>query len=260
MPKQTKTRLSRGLFVDRDVERLRQQLAGFQPYLSNRSSSGSLSDFDQNTEQLLSDLFGSASDILEAYQYAKLGEAAGLINLPEEAQESGTQDVGRESLQQRKRVLESAISKLEAHRSGKGKLRRDSTKGNPIPRVADYMSSDVRSIAVNATLKQAGRMLQKFKVGSLLVDDNRRYIGIITDTDLSRKAVARALDPSTTLVKVCMSNPIISIEDSEPITEAVKLMKESGVRHLAITEDRTIIGILSVSDVLRYYMSATRDE
>ncbi|HJU05331.1 MAG TPA: CBS domain-containing protein [Nitrospiraceae bacterium] len=259
MPKQIKTRLSRGLFVDRDVERLRQQLVRFQPYLSRRSTPDSLIDFDQATEQLLSDLFGSTSEILEAYQYAKLGEAAGLINMPEEAQESGAQDVDRESLQQRKRVLESAVSELEAHQSGKGK-RQDPAKRRSVPRVADYMSPDVRSIAVSATLKQAGRMLQKFKVGSLLVDDNRRYIGIITDTDLSRKAVARALDPSTTLVKTCMSHPIISIEDSEPITEAVKLMKESGVRHLAITEDRTIIGILSVSDVLRYYMNAAKDE
>ena len=121
------------------------------------------------------------------------------------------------------------------------------------PRVSDYMSSDVRSIAADAPLKDAGRLLQKLKVGSLLVDDHRRYIGIITDTDLSRKAVARGLDPTTTPVKSCMSKPVITIEDSEPLTAAVKLMRDHGVRHLAVTEDETIIGILSLSDLLRYY-------
>jgi signal-transduction protein with cAMP-binding, CBS, and nucleotidyltransferase domain len=85
------------------------------------------------------------------------------------------------------------------------------------------------------------------------VDDGQRYIGIITDTDLSRKGVARGLDPSSTTVKSCMTRPIVSIEDSEDITAAVALMKAKGIRHLAITEDGTIIGILSVSDVLRYY-------
>ncbi len=255
MTKQTKTRLSRGLFVDRDVERLRQQLARFKPFLSRRANAESLAEFDQATEQLLSAIFGEASEIAEAYEYAKVGEAASLVNLPEEAQESGTQDIDRESLQQRKRVLESAVSELETHHADKGKTSYGGSKRGRVPRVAEYMSSDVRSIALNATLKEAGRLLQKLKVGSLLVDDDRRYIGIITDTDLSRKAVARGLNPSTTTVKTCMSNPIISIEDSEPITEAVKLMKDEGVRHLAVTEDRTIIGVLSLSDILRYYMS-----
>ncbi|MGH7231788.1 MAG: CBS domain-containing protein [Nitrospiraceae bacterium] len=255
MQKQIKTRLRRGLFVDRDIERLRQQLAQFKPFLSRRSNVGTLADFDQAAEQLLSEIFGDASDLAEAYEYAKVGEAASLINLPEEAQENGTQDVDRESLQQRKRVLESAVSELESLHAGGSKSSRKSA-GRLVPRVAEYMSSDVRSIAADAMLKQAGRLLQKLKVGSLLVDDDRRYIGIITDTDLSRKAVARGLDPSATPVKTCMSNPIISIEDTEPITEAVRLMKENGVRHLAVTEDRTIIGVLSLSDVLRYYMNA----
>lgn len=252
MHKHLKTRLVRGLFIDRNIERLQQQLSRFQPLLSGRKTGAALADFDQATERLLSQMFGEASEILEAYEYAKLGEAAGLVNLPEEAQESGAQDVERESLQQRKRVLESAISEVETRRPDESRKSRRGSKGSE-PRVSDYMSSEVRSIAVDATLKEAGRLLQKMKVGSLLVDDDRRYIGIITDTDLSRKAVARGLDPSTTPVKACMSRPILTIEDDEPLSKAVKMMKEHGVRRLAVTEDETIIGILSVSDVLRYY-------
>ena len=137
MTKQTKTRLSRGLFVDRDVERLRQQLVSFKPFISRRVNAESLAEFDQATEQLLSAIFGEASEIAEAYEYAKVGEAASLINLPEEAQESGTQDIDRESLQQRKRVLESAVSELETHHADKGKTSRDGSKRRPVPRVAE---------------------------------------------------------------------------------------------------------------------------
>lgn len=121
------------------------------------------------------------------------------------------------------------------------------------PRVTDYMSEEVRSIHLEATLKEVGKVLQRYKIGALLVDDGKRYVGIITDSDLSRKAVAQGLDPSTTRVKQCMSKTIISIEDDEPLIEAVKLMKNKGIRHLAVTKDNTIIGILSVSDLLRYY-------
>lgn len=249
MQKRVNARPGRRIFVDRDVERLREQLGRIKPFLSRRKAPGSLEEFDQATERLLSRIFGPASDVLETYTYAKLGEAASLVNLPEEAQEGGVHNVEGESLQQRKRVLESAISELEAQ-GGRA-------VGKSVPlaglTVADYMSRDVRSVHLDATLREAGRLLSKWKVGSLLVDDHRRYIGIITDTDLSRKAVGRGLDPNTTSVRTCMSKPVISIEDSEPLAAAIALMKSKGVRHLAVTEDQTIIGILSVSDVLRAY-------
>ena len=47
------------------------------------------------------------------------------------------------------------------------------------------------AVCTNASIKEAGRLPQKWRIGSLLVDDGSRYIGIITDTDLSRKAVAK---------------------------------------------------------------------
>jgi CBS domain-containing protein len=249
MPKRVNTRLARGLFVDRDIQRLRQQLVRFQPFLSRRLPTGSIDEFDTAAERLLTQIFGEGSDQREAYEYAKSGEAASLINLPEEAQESGARDVYRESLQQRKRVLESCISELESYRPAV-KRSGDLLIG---ARVADYMSHDVRSVHKDASLKEAARLLQKWRVGSLLVDDDSRYIGIITDTDLSRKAVARGLDPSTTTVKTCMSKPVITIEDSEPIAAAIKLMKAKTIRHVAVTEDGTIVGVLSVSDLLRAY-------
>ncbi|TAJ07794.1 MAG: CBS domain-containing protein [Nitrospirae bacterium] len=253
MPKRSSERPGRRLFVERDIERLREQLAKFQPFFSRRKTRSSLEEFDAAAERLLGRIFGEASELLETYAYAKLGEAAGLVNVPEEAQESGAHDVQRESLHQRKQVLESAIAELVELRPGAAA--RGSGGRSPLAgaRVADYMSTDVRSIHKDASLKEAGRLFSKWKVGSLLVDDHRRYVGIITDTDLSRKGAGRGLDPNKTPVEVCMSKPVLSIEDSELLVAAIALMKAKGVRHLATTEDATIIGVLSVSDILRAY-------
>jgi len=251
MQKRNKTKLVRGLFVDRDVELLRKQLTRFQPFLSRKTSGLSIEDFDQSTERLISQVFGETSELLEAYQYAKVGEAGGLVNLPDEAPEGGTHDTYRESIRQRRAVLESCITELEALRPQSGKQAGQGALAGAT--VAHYMSTDVRSVHRDAPLKEAGRMFSKWKVGSLLVDDDRRYVGIITDTDLSRKGVARGLDPNTTAVKTCMSKPVITIEDSEPLAAAVTLMKAKGIRHVAVTEDGTIIGVLSVSDILRAY-------
>ncbi len=253
MHKRTTTRLARGLFIDRDLERFREQLTRLKPFLSRHPPVTSVEEFDLTTDRLISEVFGEASEFVEVYQYAKLGEAASLVNLPEEAQESGAQDLDRESLQQRKRVLESCIAELEGFRPGAPDRQEGNAKPGIGPRVADYMSSDLRSVHLDATIKEAARLLQKWKVGSLLVDDGLRYLGIITDTDLSRKAVARGLDPNTTRVRTCMSKPVIAIEDSELLADAIHLMKDKAIRHLAVTEDGTIIGILSISDVLRYY-------
>ena len=207
----------------------------------------SLDDFDEATEELISQVFGGASDQVEAYLYAKSGES-GL--LPEEAQEEGMHNVERESLHQRRQVLESCLADLEFRRRLQITRQAD-RKGNELAKVQAYMSRDVRSIHCAATIKEAGKMLQKYKVDSLIVDDGARYIGIITDSDLTRKVVAKGLDPNTITVAACMSRSVVTIEEDELLSAAVSLMRKHTIRHLPVTADGTIIGVLSASDLLR---------
>ncbi len=95
--------------------------------------------------------------------------------------------------------------------------------------------------------------MQDLKVGSLLVDSGDEFVGTITESELSREVVANGIDPATTTVKTCMREPIITLESSDPIVEAVKLMKDKATRHLSVTESGKVVGLISVSDVLRYY-------
>lgn len=247
MPKRVRTGLTRSDILDRYVERFKQQLVKLQPFFSRKRTSLAIDEFDESAEELIGQVFGAASDESEAYFFAKSGESA---LLPEEAQESGTHNVERESLHQRRQVLESCLADLELRRRLQATRK---GKGLDQTLVEDYMSHEVRSIHKDATIKQAGQLLQKYKVGSLIVDDGSRYIGIVTDSDLTRKAVAKGLDPNTTTVAVCMSRSIITIEEDESLSEARVLMKKQGIRHLPVTADATIIGVLSVSDLLRAF-------
>ena len=95
--------------------------------------------------------------------------------------------------------------------------------------------------------------MQKWKVGSLLVEGGDDFIGSITETELSREVVANGVDATTTTVKTCMREPILTIESSESVVAAVLLMKEKATRHVCVTESGKIIGLISVSDILRYY-------
>jgi signal-transduction protein with cAMP-binding, CBS, and nucleotidyltransferase domain len=204
------------------------------------------------TERLIEDLLGQASDLLHAYEYAELGEAAGLVNMTDEAPEGTGMDSQRQSLLQRGRVLESCVAELEARRSAEPKK----AKIGPTltgPQVAEHMSLEIRNVSQDTSLREAGQQMQQWKLGSLLVTDRQSYVGYITDSILAREVVAKGLDPNTTVVKTCMRTPVVAIEGDRPIIDAVRMMKEQATRHLAVTQDGAIIGVISVSNVLRYY-------
>jgi CBS domain-containing protein len=237
--------------LDQDITRIRQQLEIVKKFLINEPSPEALNEFDSVTEDILADALGSSSPLLDTYDYAQLGEAAGLMNLPEGAPEGTTHQSQRETIRQRQRVLESGIADLEARRAS---LSQESKKRKAAgPKVSDYMAKTVRSVSLDATLQEVGQCLQKWKIGSVLVQSGDEFLGYITETELTREVVASGTDPVTTTVKTCMREPLVTIETSDSIVEAVRLMKEKGTRHLAVTESHRIVGVLSVSDIIRYY-------
>ena len=251
MKKSSATLAEKEVPLDRDIERLRSQLSILKGYLRTEPSSEELLEYDSKTVDLISDILGSSSPMIEGYEYATVGEAAGLMNWPDEAPEGVTHESERENLRQRLRVLESCLADLEARRAAAMQgAKRKSVSG---PRVAEYMSKSIRSIPMDATLKEAGQSFNKLKIGSLLVQGGDEFVGYITETELTREVVGGDVDATTTTVKTCMREPVITIESSDPIVEAVRLMKEKATRHLAVTENGRITGVVSVSDVLRYY-------
>jgi CBS domain-containing protein len=239
--------------VDRDIDRLRKELLALRGYLMNEPSAEALIDFDAKMVDLISDIMGSASPMIEAYEYATVGEAAGLMNVPEGGGAEGmTHNSQRETIRQRQRVLESCVADLEARRAAAAAEGAKKTKVSG-PRVADYMSKTIRAVSMDATLKEVGKLLNEWKIGSVLVQSGDEYVGSITETELSREVVGGNLDPSTTTVRTCMREPLITIDSSDPIVEAVRLMKNKATRHIAVLENDRIVGVVSVSDVIRYY-------
>jgi signal-transduction protein with cAMP-binding, CBS, and nucleotidyltransferase domain len=239
--------------LDRSIERMRKHLADLAPYVKKGKGSHSLEEFDSESERLIAELLGETSELLDAYQYAQLGEASGLVNMTEEAPESIGLDGERQNLMQRSRVLESCIAELEARRATEPKKLQSGRQMLTGPQVAEHMAPDVRSVPHTATLREAGRLMQKWKTGSLLVTDNQTYVGFITDTALAHDVVANGLDANTTQVQSCVRKPLVAIHGDRPLIEAVRLMKEQATRHLAVAQDGEIIGVISVSNILRYY-------
>lgn len=119
--------------------------------------------------------------------------------------------------------------------------------------LAILMSRDLKAIPHHATLKEAACIMRDKRIGSLLVIRNGDYVGILSETDLVRRGLAEGLDPEKARVEVIMSSPIISMDIERTAEEANTVMSERGIRHLAITNEGRIVGILSVRDLLVYF-------
>jgi CBS domain-containing protein len=119
--------------------------------------------------------------------------------------------------------------------------------------LAVMMTRTIKTIHPDATLCDAAKDMRDMRLGALLVEENGSYVGIISETDLVRKGMAPAKDPSVEKVRRVMSSPILSIDVEKTASDASDMMSEKAIRHLAVTEGGKIVGIISVRDLLRYY-------
>jgi CBS domain-containing protein len=126
--------------------------------------------------------------------------------------------------------------------------------GSAIQRpLAVMMSRKILTVAPSAPVVDAARIMREAKIGALLIAEGTQYVGIISETDVVRKVVAAEKDAARLPVSEVMMAPIITIEIDRSAHEASDLMAERAIRHLAVTEDGAIVGMLSVRDLLRYF-------
>ncbi|MCX8206272.1 MAG: CBS domain-containing protein [Methanothrix sp.] len=118
-------------------------------------------------------------------------------------------------------------------------------------RVREIMSRPVLTVDADMdVLDAAGRMISA-NVGSLIVVQEGRPIGIITERDLVKKVVARAEDPRKVRVGDVMNSPLIKIHPDASLRDAAELMLKSGVKRLpVISDDGKLVGIITDTDLV----------
>jgi len=123
--------------------------------------------------------------------------------------------------------------------------------------IGDYMSSPVFSIDHDSTVQEAAQYMRVSNVGSLLIKEFDDFVGIVTETDLTRKVVGGGLNPESTPISKIMTQPVQSMDRFLPIEEANNFMHNNKIRHLAVTEDEKIVGMLSIKDLVAYYAKSS---
>jgi len=122
--------------------------------------------------------------------------------------------------------------------------------------VGDYMTAPVLCVDSEASVKEVAQVMLSKHIGSLFVKKGKEYAGIITENDLSCKVVADSLDPASTKVEKIMSAPIHTLDHKEHVEKANQLMAQNKIRHLGVTKNDEIIGILSVRDLVAYFSNS----
>ena len=119
--------------------------------------------------------------------------------------------------------------------------------------VKEIMKRKMESVLPTATLREAARKMRDLNIGSLVVANNGKLIGMITDRDICCRGVADGFDPETTEVRDVMSRDIAFCFSYDTVNDAVRQMGQLHIRRLAVlNSDKTIAGMLSVDDLAHY--------
>jgi CBS domain-containing protein len=105
------------------------------------------------------------------------------------------------------------------------------------------------TVPPGCTLEEAGRLLGSHRVGSLLVVEGDRLVGIVTDRDITVRGVGEGLPSSTAVEKVMTADPV-TIQGSADVFEAFTVFKTASARRLPVLEEKDLAGIISVDDLL----------
>jgi CBS domain-containing protein len=111
--------------------------------------------------------------------------------------------------------------------------------------------SNITTVAPNETVIEALKIMADQNIGSVMVMENGKYMGIMTERDYSRKVILKGKSSTHTEVSEIMSDDLPRVTPNDSIDYCMKLMSDRNIRYLPVFENEMIIGIISINDVVK---------
>lgn len=117
--------------------------------------------------------------------------------------------------------------------------------------VRHFAKREVTTVAPDATLAECAKRMRADHVGSLIVVDNKRPAGLVTDRDIVVEAVGQGIDPAALRARDVMASALATIGEDDDIVDALARMREHGVRRVVVlARDGALAGIVALDDVI----------
>jgi CBS domain-containing protein len=116
----------------------------------------------------------------------------------------------------------------------------------------------IYSVAPEATVLDALRLLADRNVGALLVLDRDALVGVFSERDYARKVVLRGRTSTDTHVREVMSSHVVTVTPGQTAEDCMALMTDKRIRHLPVLDEGRLVGIVSIGDVVRAVLDEQR--
>jgi CBS domain-containing protein len=110
-------------------------------------------------------------------------------------------------------------------------------------------------LAPDQTVYEALEMMSRYDVGAMLVMQNQRLIGILSERDYARKGVLRGHHSKETLVRELMTSPVRCVGPEQTVDDCMNMMTEHHFRHLPVLRGESVVGVISIGDLVKWVIS-----
>jgi CBS domain-containing protein len=109
----------------------------------------------------------------------------------------------------------------------------------------------VRSIEADETVYEAIRQMAEHGIGALLVVENGKPVGLLSERDYSRKVILHGLRSRETTVRAIMSSPLLTISADASVQQGLSMMTDKYIRHLPVVDGSGLVGMVSIGDLVK---------
>ena len=117
-------------------------------------------------------------------------------------------------------------------------------------KVGDAITKNPITIKASASLKQCADLMAKKHIGSLLVEEKGNIVGILSEQDIVRKAVAKGT-AGKKKVKDIMQKSLVTITPDKDLFDAIRVMRDHNIRHLPVMYKNKFLGLITMKDILK---------
>ncbi len=120
----------------------------------------------------------------------------------------------------------------------------------PVQELLKKRNSTIYQLAPSITVFEALQQLAKYEVGAMLVMDQGKLVGVMSERDYSRKVALQGRNSKTTLVADIMTRELITVGPQTRTRDCMTLMSQKKIRHLPVVDGRHILGMISIRDIM----------